>query len=51
LRLLSVEGMPKHQTRLQGTRSLGFKNVKLLYIAHNFGEDWVGKNYPVDKGR
>ncbi len=31
--------------------AMGFKNVKLLYIAHNFGEDWVGKNYPVAKGR
>ncbi len=30
--------------------SMGFKDVKLLYIAHNFGEDWVGKNYPVAKG-
>lgn len=30
--------------------SMGFNDVKLLYIAHNFGEDWVGKNYPVAKG-
>ncbi len=29
--------------------TMGFKNVKMLYIAHNFGEDWVGKNYPVAK--
>ncbi len=26
---------------------LGFTNVKVLYIADNFGSDWVGKGYPV----
>jgi hypothetical protein len=31
-------------------RSLGFKNVKLLYIAHNFGADWVDRGHPVAKG-
>jgi thiosulfate/3-mercaptopyruvate sulfurtransferase len=30
--------------------AMGFKNVKLLYVAHNFGEDWVRNNYPVAKG-
>ncbi len=31
-------------------RTLGFDNVKVLYIAHNFGTDWVDKGYPVAKG-
>jgi thiosulfate/3-mercaptopyruvate sulfurtransferase len=31
-------------------RGMGFKNVKVLYIAHNFGTDWVDKGYPVAKG-
>jgi len=31
-------------------RALGFRNVKLLYIADNFGKDWVEKGYPVEKG-
>lgn len=31
-------------------RILGFNNVKVLYIAHDFGTDWVGKGYPVAKG-
>lgn len=31
-------------------RDLGFKNVKVLYIARNFGTDWVEKGYPVTKG-
>ena len=30
--------------------SLGFTNVKALYIADNFGTDWVNKGYPVAKG-
>jgi thiosulfate/3-mercaptopyruvate sulfurtransferase len=30
--------------------AMGFTNVKVLYIANNFGADWVDKNYPVAKG-
>lgn len=29
---------------------LGFTNVKALYIANNFGDDWVSKGYPIEKG-
>jgi thiosulfate/3-mercaptopyruvate sulfurtransferase len=31
-------------------RALGFANVKVLYIADNFGVNWVDKGYPVAKG-
>lgn len=31
-------------------RSLGFANVKVLYIADNFGANWVDRGYPVAKG-
>jgi len=31
--------------------SLGFTRVKVLYIATNFGANWVSKGYPVEKGR
>jgi len=31
-------------------RAMGFTNVKVLYIADNFGSDWVEKGYPVGKG-
>ena len=31
-------------------RDLGFTNVKALYLANNFGDDWVAKGYPVEKG-
>jgi rhodanese-related sulfurtransferase len=30
--------------------AMGFTNVKVLYIANNFGADWVEKGYPVGKG-
>lgn len=30
--------------------AMGFTNVKSLYIADNFGTDWVDKGYPVAKG-
>jgi len=28
---------------------MGFTNVKVLYIAQNFGADWVSKGYPTEK--
>ena len=31
-------------------RALGFTHVKVLYMANNFGADWVDKGYPVAKG-
>jgi thiosulfate/3-mercaptopyruvate sulfurtransferase len=30
---------------------MGFTRVKVLYIADNFGADWVNKGLPVDHGR
>ena len=30
---------------------LGFTNVKVLYIANNFGDDWVKKGYPAVTGK
>jgi rhodanese-related sulfurtransferase len=29
---------------------MGFTNVKVLFLANNFGADWVDKGYPVAKG-
>jgi rhodanese-related sulfurtransferase len=31
----------------QQLHSLGFTNVKVLYLANNFGADWVAKGYSV----
>jgi thiosulfate/3-mercaptopyruvate sulfurtransferase len=30
--------------------ALGFTHVKVLYIAENFGDNWVNQGYPVAKG-
>jgi hypothetical protein len=29
---------------------MGFTNVKVLYLANNFGADWADKGYPVEQG-
>ena len=34
----------------QAVHALGFTKLKALYIADNFGNDWVDKGYPVTKG-
>ena len=31
-------------------QAMGFTKVKILYIANNFGADWVDKGYPLAKG-
>ena len=31
-------------------RNLGYTNVRVLYIANDFGADWVAKGYPTTKG-
>jgi rhodanese-related sulfurtransferase len=41
---------PNMRPAFQELKSLGFTNVKALYITDNFGTDWVDKGYPVAKG-
>jgi thiosulfate/3-mercaptopyruvate sulfurtransferase len=31
--------------------TLGFTRVKVLYLADNFGANWINKKYPVARGR
>jgi len=31
-------------------QAMGFRNVRVLYIANNFGVDWVDRGYPVAQG-
>ena len=40
---------PNVKPAYAGLRAMGFKNVKALWLAHNFGADWVDKGYPVAK--
>lgn len=41
---------PNVNPAYEALEKLGFTNVKVLYIANNFGMDWVDKGYPVAKG-
>ena len=41
---------PNVDPALKALRDLGFSNVKALYIANNFGQDWMDKGYPTEKG-
>ena len=42
---------PNIRPAYQQLQALGFTNVKALYLAQNFGTDWVEKGYPLAKGR
>lgn len=41
---------PNIKPAADALEALGFTNVKVLYIANNFGTDWVDKGYPTAKG-
>jgi thiosulfate/3-mercaptopyruvate sulfurtransferase len=41
---------PNVHPALDQLHTMGFTNVKMLYIADNFGTDWVYKGYPTAKG-
>ncbi len=42
---------PNIDPALKYLRDQGFTNVKALYLANNFGQDWMNKGYPVEKGQ
>ncbi len=44
------EHCPNIRVAFNELRKMGFTAVKALYIANNFGADWVDKGYPVEKG-
>ena len=41
---------PNMHPAYKALRDLGYSNVRVLYIADNFGADWVNRRYPVEKG-
>jgi rhodanese-related sulfurtransferase len=41
---------PNVKPAADALQALGFTNVKVLYIADNFGVNWVDKGYPVARG-
>lgn len=42
---------PNIRPAYQELVSMGFTNVKVLYISQNFGTNWVAEGYPIAKGR
>lgn len=40
---------PNIAAAYEALRTLGFTKVKALYIAHNFGTDWIDQGYPVTR--
>lgn len=42
---------PNVQPAYQELHSMGFTNVRVLFIARDFGTDWVSKGYPVETGQ
>jgi thiosulfate/3-mercaptopyruvate sulfurtransferase len=41
---------PNMAAAYDALHALGFTRVKALYVAENFGTDWVDKGYPIAKG-
>ncbi len=41
---------PNVKPAYDALHAMGFTNVKVLYIADNFGTNWVDKGYPTAKG-
>ena len=44
------ERCPNIKAAWKVLRALGFTNVKAMFVAKDFGEDWADKGYPVAKG-
>ena len=45
------EHCPNIRPAFAELKKLGFRNVKVLMIANNFGADWTDKDYPVERGQ
>lgn len=41
---------PNEKPAYDALTAMGFRNLRVLYIADNFGTDWVDKGYPTEKG-
>ncbi|MGB8063879.1 MAG: rhodanese-like domain-containing protein [Candidatus Sulfotelmatobacter sp.] len=41
---------PNVKPAFEALQAMGFTNVKVLYMADNFGANWVDKGYPTTRG-
>jgi rhodanese-related sulfurtransferase len=42
---------PNMGAAFDALKAMGFTHVRALYIAENFGQDWVDRGYPVVRGQ
>lgn len=42
---------PNMDAAYTALKAMGFSKLRALYIANNFGQDWVDKGYPVAMGQ
>jgi len=42
---------PTVKPAYEALHSMGFTKLKVLYIPNNFGQDWMYKGFPVEKGQ
>lgn len=45
------EHCPNVRPAFDELQKMGFTAVKVLYVAHNIGTDWVDQGYPTEKGK
>ena len=43
------EECPNLRPAFEALSQMGFKQVRVLYIPHNFGRDWAQKGYPTER--
>lgn len=41
---------PNIRPAFNALKEEGFQNLKILFIPHDFAQDWIRKGYPVEKG-
>ena len=41
---------PNTRPAFRALREMGFTKVNVLYLEHTFGQDWISKGFPVEKG-
>jgi hypothetical protein len=42
---------PTLRPAYEALHSMGFTKLKVLYVPNNFGQDWVNRGFPVEKGQ
>lgn len=46
-----LERCPNLKPAFAALRDLGFTNLRVLLLPHDFNTDWIEKGYPVEKGK